>query len=559
MAVGTGESDATDGGEEAARPIGVTLASAAVATAVVTPLLWLVLAAAEVPPNRALTLLTRSTTVQVFVNSAVMVTAVTVLCLLLGVPLAWLTVRTDLPFRRFFTVAVTLPLVIPSYLGAFAFVSAFGPRGRLQTVLAPYGVEQLPSIYGLQGTVLIITLYTYPYVFITTRASLKRLDTQLVDAARTLDHTRWEAFRRVVVPQIRPAVAAGTLLATLYALSDFGTPALMRYQVFTNVIFTSRAYAIDLAALLSLQLVGVTAIVLWIESRTRGSERLYTRQGGYRGDRVSLGRLRYPVALFPAAVATVALVVPVGVLLLWLFDGGSTRTGIAFDPIMAVRSFEMALYAAVAAGLLGLPVAYLSARHDGRLEQLFERATYVGYAVPGVVLGLALIFFSSRTEAWLTSQTVVQLPWLTSQTVVQLPFEIELFHTLPVLVFAYVIRFIPQSVGSTRASFLQVDPKLPEAARTLGRSSVGAFRSVTFPLVAPGLLAGVALVFLTTMKELPVTLMLRPAGYETLVTFIWAARENYAYGEAALPALLLLAISAGSIALILRGEGYDVE
>jgi len=540
MAVGTGESEATGEDEGDTRPLGVTLASAAVATAVVTPLLWLVLAAAEVPPDRAVELLTRSTTIQVFVNSAVMVVAVTVLCVLLGVPLAWLTVRTDLPFRRFFTVAVTLPLVIPSYLGAFAFVSAFGPRGRLQTVLAPYGIDRVPSIYGLEGTVLIITLYTYPYVYITTRASLKRLDTQLVDAARTLDHTRREAFRRVVVPQIRPAVAAGTLLATLYALSDYGTPALMRYGVFTNVIFTSRAYAIDLAALLSLQLVGVTALVLWIESKTRGSERLYTRQGGYRGDRVSLGRFRYPAALFPAAVATLALAVPVGVLLLWLFDGGSTRTGVAFDPIMAVRSFEMALYAAVAAGLLGLPVAYLSAHHDGRLANLFERATYVGYAVPGVVLGLALVFFSSRTEAWL-------------------PGGIELFHTLPVLVFAYVVRFIPQSVGSTRASFLQVDPQLPEAARTLGRSSLGAFRSVTFPLVAPGLLAGVALVFLTTMKELPVTLMLRPAGYETLVTFIWAARENYAYGEAALPALLLLGISAGSIALVLRGEGYDVE
>ncbi len=539
MAVGTGESDEDAEAGGGARPLGMTLASAAVATLVVTPMLWLLLAAAEVSPGRAVALLTRSTTVQVVINSALMVTAVTVLCVLLGVPLAWLTVRTDLPFRRFFTVAVTLPLVIPSYLGAFAFISAFGPRGRLQTVLAPYGIEELPSIYGLQGTILIITLYTYPYVYITTRAALKRLDTQLVDAARTLQHTRWEAFQRVVVPQIRPAVAAGTLLATLYALSDYGTPALMRYAVFTNVIFTSRAYAVDLAALLSLQLVGVTALILLLESWTRGSERLYTRQGGYRGDRVSLGVWRYPAALFPAAVATLALVVPVGILLLWLVDGGS-RAGVTFEPIMAVRSFEMAFWAALVAGLLGLPVAYLSARHDGRLTDLFERATYVGYAVPGVVLGLALIFFSSRTEAWL-------------------PGGLELFHTLPVLVFAYVIRFIPQSVGSTRASFLQVDPQLPEAARTLGRSTLGAFRSVTFPLVAPGLLAGVALVFLTTMKELPVTLMLRPSGYETLVTFIWAARENYAYGAAALPALLLLAISAGSIALILRGEGYDVE
>jgi iron(III) transport system permease protein len=543
MGVGETATEAArdDEDEDGARPLGLTLASGAVAALVVTPLTWVVLAAIDVPPGEAYELLTRETTVDVFVNSAVMVSAVTVLCVAVGVPLAWLTVRTDLPFSRFWSVAVTLPLVIPSYLGAFAFISAFGPRGRLQDALAPYGVERIPSIYGLEGTIFILTLYTYPYVFITTRASLKRLDTQLVDAARTLRHDRWAAFRRVVVPQIRPAVAAGTLLASLYALADYGTPALMRYQVFTNVIFTEQRYNPDLAALLSLQLVGVTAFILAVEYRTRGSERLYTRQGGYRGDAVSLGRWRWPATLVPAVVATLALAVPIGILLLWLVDGGTaSRAGVAFDPIYALHSVEMAFWAALAAGLLGLPVAYLSARHRGRLSGLLERATYVGYAIPGVVVGLALVFFSTRTGS-------------------VLPAGVELYHTLPLLIFAYVVRFIPQSVGSTRASFLQVDPKLPEAARTLGRTSLGAFRSVTFPLVAPGLLAGVALVFLTTMKELPVTLMLRPSGYETLVTFIWAARKNYAYGEAALPALLLVGISALSIGLILRGEGYDVE
>jgi iron(III) transport system permease protein len=542
MGVGETATDAgTDDGEEGARPLGLLFASGAVAALVVTPLTWLVLAGLEVAPTRALDLLTRPTTVDVFINSAIMVAATTLLCVLVGVPLAWLTVRTDLPFSRFWSVAVTLPLVIPSYLGAFAFISAFGPRGRLQDALAPYGVEQLPSIYGLEGAIFILTLYTYPYVFITTRASLKRLDTQLVDAARTLRHNRWEAFWRVVVPQIRPAVAAGTLLASLYALSDYGTPALMRYPVFTNVIFTEQRYNPDLAALLSLQLVAVTAFILAVEYRTRGSERLYTRQGGYRGDPVSLGWWRWPATLVPATVAGLALVVPIGILLLWLFGGGTpTRAGVSFEAIYALHSVEMAFWAALAAGLLGLPVAYLSARHRGRLAGLLERATYVGYAVPGVVVGLALVFFSTRTTSLL-------------------PGGIDLYHTIPVLIFAYVVRFIPQSVGSTRASFLQVDPKLPEAARTLGRTSLGAFRSVTFPLVAPGLLAGVALVFLTTMKELPVTLMLRPTGYETLVTFIWKARENYAYGEAALPALLLVGISALSIGLILRGEGYDVE
>jgi iron(III) transport system permease protein len=543
MAVDTDTATApeTDGSSDDARPLGITLLAGAVAAAVVLPLLWLLVAAAGVTATEGVRLLTRSTTVQVFLNSTVLVTAVTTLCVLLAVPLAWLTVRTDLPFARFWTVAVTLPLVIPSYIGAFAFISAFGPRGRFQDLLAPLGVDTLPSIYGLQGTVLVLTLYTYPYVYITTRASLKMLDTRLVDAARTLQHTRWEAFKRVVVPQIRPAVAAGALLASLYALSDYGTPALMRYNVFTNVIFTSRSYELDYAALLSLQLVAVTVLILAVESRTRGNERLYSKQGGSRRDVVHLGAWKWPAVAFCAAVAGLALVVPIGILFTWALSAGeSTRGVMTFDPIYALHSVEMAFWTALAAGLLGLPVAYLAARHKSRLTGLFERATYVGYAVPGVVVGLALVFFSTRAQGWL-------------------PGDVQLYHTIPVLVFAYVVRFIPQSVGSTRASFLQVDPKLPEAARTLGQSSVGAFRRVTFPLVAPGLLAGTALVFLTTMKELPVTLMLRPSGYETLVTFIWRARENYAYGDAAVPALALVAISAVSILLILKQEGYDVK
>jgi len=134
--------------------------------------------------------------------------------MLVGVPAAYLTVRTDLPARRAFTILLALPLVIPSYIGAFAFLSAFGPRGLLQAALEPVGIETLPSIYGLAGTTVVLTLYTYPYVYITSRASLLSMDARLVDAARTLSHSRWAAFRRITWPQIRPAVAAGALLVS---------------------------------------------------------------------------------------------------------------------------------------------------------------------------------------------------------------------------------------------------------------------------------------------------------------------------------------------------------
>jgi iron(III) transport system permease protein len=531
---------ATDQGRTTAKtaddplPLGLTAAAVGVAVAVLLPLVWLVRMATNVGAAEAVALLTRPTTLEVFVNSAVLVAGVTGASILLGVPLAYLTVRTDLPFARFWTVAVALPLVIPSYIGAFAFVSAFGPRGVFQRLLAPFGVESLPEVYGFPGAVLVLTLYTYPYVYITTRAALKSLDTTLIDAARTLRHSRREAFRHVTLPHIRPAVAAGALLVALYTLSDFGTPAIMQFDAFTRVIYVEfNAFGRDTATLLSLQLVALTVFILALESRISGTER--TVGGGRSGDVVALGRWTLPAVGLCATVAGLALVVPLGILLTWLGnDPSGVGQGLAFRLEYATNSIVVAAAAALVATVAGLPVAYLAAKRDSTVARLSERATYIGYAVPGVVLGLALVFLG----------TTVATP---------------IYQTTYLLVFAYVVRFLPQAVGSLQASFLRVDPALPEAARTLGRTPVGAFRSVTLPLVAPGLLGGAALVFLTTMKELPATLLLRPSGFKTLVVHIWSAYASGYFGQAAIPALILLVVSGLSMLVILSQEGYDVR
>jgi len=517
------------------RSLGVVLAAAAIAAAVLSPLAWLL--AGGVDALDSLGLLVADTTVRVFVNSTLLAGAVTAASIAIGVPLAVLTVRTDLPGKRTLTVLLAMPLVVPSYIGAFAFVSAFGPRGRLQDLLAPLGVGSLPSIYGLTGTVLVLTLYTYPYVFITTRASLKTLDTTLVDAARTLDHTRWEAFRRVTFPQIRPSIGAGSLLVALYALSDFGTPQIMRFDVFTRVIYSAQKYNLDLATLLSLQLVAVTLVVLALESRVRGGG-VTSEHPGRRTSLLRLGRWKLPALCACLAVPTLALAVPLGVLGFWLVSGGQTSSSLAFELSYALNSLWLAAAAALLAALCGLPIAYVAARRDGPAAAALERSAYVGYAVPGIVIGFALVFFGARYGGALYRQGLL---------------------LLPLLVFAYVVRFLPQSVGSTRTSFEQVSPALEEAARTLGEPPLRAFRRVTLPLVAPGLLGGAALVSLTTMKELPATLLLRPPGFDTLVTHLWAAEQQGYYGQAALPALVLLVVSALSLLVMVRLEGYDVE
>jgi iron(III) transport system permease protein len=182
--------------------------------------------------------------------------------------------------------------------------------------------------------------------------------------------------------------------------------------------------------------------------------------------------------------------------------------------------------------VLAIPVAYFAANSESRLALIFERATYVGFAVPGIVLALALVYFGTE-------------------------YAPTVYQTVPLLVFAYVVRFLPQAVGSTRTTLLQIDPHLIEAARVLGKSSVGAFRRITLPLSRSGIIAGAALVFLTTMKELPVTLILRPTGIETLATQIWRVQDSALYQHAAVPALFLLAISGLSMVALLAQEDTE--
>ncbi|UWG47855.1 ABC-type Fe3+ transport system, permease component [Halanaeroarchaeum sp. HSR-CO] len=512
---------------------GLTFLAAAIAALLVLPLGWLVVDVFNLGP-RAVELTVNPTTFQVLLRSIALVTVVTLGSIVVGVPLAVLTVQAAIPFRRFWTVVSALPLAIPSYLGAFAVVSAFGPRGAFSRVLAPIGIEQIPTVYGFTGAAVVLVFYTYPYVFLTTRASLLSMDASLVEAARTLNTGRWEAFRRVTLPQITPGIAAGALLVSLYTLSDFGTPNIMRVEVFTQFIYARyNAFMRDYAALLSLQLFAVTAVILAIESRIGVDESgAYASSANRGAATLDLGRWRYPAMLVPAGIGLVAIVLPVGIFAIWLLrTGPGYATGsMSFSWSYGLNSVYVAVLAAAGAIVVALPIALRSAVSDSRLAKISDRAPYIGYATPGIVLAIALVSFSLDVVP-------------------------ALYKTIPLLVFAYVVRFMPQAIGSIRTSTLQVDQRLTEAARTLGRSRFSAFREITFPLIVPGIATGAALVFLTTMKELPATLILRPLRFDTLVTYIWRVQEAGLYGKAAIPALVLVVVSGISMAVILAQAG----
>ena len=501
-------------------PTVVWLPAALVVVAMAIPLLYIAVRTAGAGVD-TWDLLIRPRTARVLGNTVVLAVTVAVGASVLAVPLAWLTTRTDLPGRRAWATAAALPLVIPSYVGALVVAAALGPRGFLQGALeGPFGVERLPSVYGFFGAWLTLTLFTYPYVFLAVRAAVRGLDPALEDAARCLNHGAWRTFLGCTLPQLRPAVAAGALLAALYVVSDFGVVTLLRYDTFVRAIYVQHRASFDraAAAALAIPLILFAAALLLAEARVRGRA-AYHRVGSGAARRarpVPLGRWRYPALAYCATVVGLALGLPLAVLGSWFLRGldDLATEGLA---AAAYHSLTVGGWAAAVATLAALPVAVLAVRYPGRAGTVAERSTYLGYALPGIVVALAFVYFGAGT-----------------------PF----YHTLPMLVFACVVRFLPQAIGAARLSLPQVSPRLEEAARGLGRSPLGAVGSVTAPLASPGLLAGAALVCLTTMKELPITLLLSPTGYATLATEVWTAAGTRAYGEAAAAALLLIAVSA---------------
>ena len=515
-------------------PAPLVFTAAAIVGLVALPLIYLAVRAIE-GGGRAWDVLFSRGLLELVVDTGVLVVAVTGTAVAVGLPLAWLTTRTDLPGRELWATAAALPLVIPSYVAALVFLAAFGPRGLLQRLLeGPFGVERVPEIYGLPGAWLALTVATYPFVFLLTAAALRDVDPSLEEAARGLGHSRFATFRRVTLPVIRPSLAAGALLVALYTIADFGAVSLMQYDSLTRAVYLQYRALFDRtpAAVLALVLVAITAVVLALELRARGR----SHRAGARSVRppatIALGRWKAPALLFCSGVVGLALVVPLTVLGYWAGRAFTLDEPIGWSWRPAVNSVGISVVAALVAVAASLPVGVLAARYPSPLSRILERLSYAGNALPGIVIALSLVFFAAN-------------------------YATPVYQTLALLVFAYVVRFFPQALAGSEAAITRVSPRLEEAGRALGRRPAEVFARVTAPLVAPGLLAGGALVFLSTMKELPATLLLRPIGFETLATEVWRYTSVASYSRAALPALVLIGLSAPLVYLLRARTASD--
>ncbi|WP_376973591.1 ABC transporter permease [Arthrobacter sp.] len=454
-------------------------------------------------------------------TSLLLVAVVTTLCLVIGVGLAVLATRTNVPGRRALAVAAALPLAVPSYVAAFGWAS-----------LADL-IDPTSTFEGFWAAVFVLTLVTYPYVYLPVSASLLSVDTAQEEAARSLGLSPSATFVRVTLRLVMPAMAAGGLLCALYVLADFGGVSILRVDTFTRAIFTSFNMGFDRLGAVSLSsvLLVITVLVLAVEGRFRRTGTRYARIGaGARRPHplIVLGRSGTVAAAAAWLLVLVAVGGPLGAMLLWSVRGVS-RPGSGLEVAEAFwGSLSAAGGGALLTTALAVPLGLAIAKSGSRLSRLMERSVYVAHSLPGIVVGLAVVFLGINAL-----YSLYQTQWL--------------------LTLAYCTLFLPLALGPVIGAASLTPPQTEEAAESLGAGPLTVFFRVTLPLALPGIASGALMVMLTAIKELPATLLLRPTGLETLATRLWTHTSVYSYAAAApYAALLVLLAIAPAWVLVAR-------
>jgi iron(III) transport system permease protein len=517
---------ARPGGRDGERPAGsLTAVSLIIAAAFLAPLAYLLIRVLGVD-DVAGTLGDADTWIPLR-STLTLAVAVSAASAAVGTGLAWLTTRTDLPFRRAWAVAAALPLVYPSFIGAAALLAAVAPGGLVDELLPGSQAGALPTIDGFGGSFVILTLFTYPYVYLPVAARVGSLPPSYEESARLLGHSGWRVFRGVVLPQIAGAVWAGTLLVFLYVVSDFGAVAQMRYRTLSVEIFESQVFDRDRSLVLGALLAVVAVAVVTAERSVHRRRARVEVARAKRALHVPLGRWRWPATAAVAFLLANALLGPLSVLGYWAVRGFTGARGLGHTDLAdlaepAANTAGLSMAAAVIAMAAVLPVAYLTARHRSRVGGVVNAAVVGGFALPGLIIALSLVFWTLSGPAWTS----------------------HLYQTVPILLAAYVVHFGAQAMRASQVAVAGVPRRLDDAARSLGAGRTRRLRSVDLPLMLPGLLAGGGLVLLSVMKELPATLLLRPTSVDTLAVRIWRAREAARWSETGLASLVLVALSA---------------
>jgi iron(III) transport system permease protein len=486
----------------------------AIAAVLLAPLVLLALDANSAGWSEISHVLFRQRSRMLLTNTVVLAVLVLVLASAIGIAAAWATERCALAARRAWTVLLVLPIAMPDFVTGWAWHSI------------------APRMSPLLGATLVMTLGTYPLVYLPVAAALRRADPAMEDTSRSLGAGAIATFVKVTLPLISRAVVGGGVLVVLTVISEYGAFEVLRYQTFTTEIFNEFGFEPSAAGALSVPLVLLGLLALSADGLTarRGRPRTAPARPP------ALARWRpgtAPIMAGLLALAGLGVGVPVGTLVYWITQSQQTTLPAAATLGQATwATITYSAWGALLAVAAALPVALMTLRRRSRVRAVIERSTFVTQAVPGVVIALSLVFFTTR-------------------------YAFGLYQTSLSLVIAYAIMHFPLALVCVNASVAQAPAQLADVGVSLGRHPLVVFFRVTLPLLAPGLLAGFCLVFLTAITELTATLILAPIGVQTLATQFWAFQSEVANGAAAPYALVIVAIAVLPGALL--GLWFDRE
>jgi iron(III) transport system permease protein len=500
--------------------------------------------------------LARTQLPELLFNTVALVAGVGLGVLLLGTTLAWLVVTCEFPGRRLFEWALVLPLALPAYVIGFVFLGIFEYAGPLQTALRGWlgPGARLPDLRSGWGVALMMTLVYYPYVYTLARAALTEQAPEFLETARGLGRSRTAILFRVTLPLARPALVAGTVLACMEALADFGTVATFSFRTLTEAVYRvwhgmfDRGAATQLAAIL----LGLAAGLLALERLSRGRARFtHARRLARPPVRLRLAGIRAVGAtLLCAGTLGLAFGLPVGQLIVWAIEA-ARRDSVpeAFLDALA-QSLTLGGGAAILVTAVAVLLAYAIRRQPTPLVVAATRLAGLGYALPGAVIAVGVLL----PLAWLDRALAAGIAFLTGVAP-----GLLLTGSVVGLLFAYLVRFLAVGSQSVEASLARIPRSLDEAARSLGAGGARTLRAIHLPLARRGLLIAGTLVFVDVMKELPATLLLRPFGFETLAVVIWRRTAEALWVEAAAPALALVLAGLGPVVLAMRASGADAR
>jgi len=483
-------------------------------------------------------------------NTLWLLAGVSVMVVFGGVSTAWLVTTCRFPGQRWFEWTLILPLAMPAYIMAYAYTDLLQFTGPVQTWLRAVGGWRaheywFPEIRSVGGAIVMLGLVLYPYVYLVVRAAFLEQSVGILEVGRTLGYGPWRSFFRIALPLVRPAIVAGTTLALMETLADFGTVSYFAVPTFTTGIYRAWLSMGDrvAAAQLSALLLGFVVLVLLLERWSRGRARYYNAAGRRRDARTQLsGIAAWTATTICSVPLLLGFLLPAGLLLRMAVTDGDAHFGARFVTL-TLNSFTLAGVTAIAAVVFALIMAYAMRLRPGPVVQAANRIAGLGYAVPGAVLAIGILVPLARLDnaidAWMRAHFDVSTGLL-------------LTGSIAALVYAYLVRFLTVALQTVEAGLTKITPSMDEAARSLGVGPVGTLVRVHGPLMRGSLLTAALLVFVDVMKELPATFVMRPFNFDTLAVHAYNLAADERLAEASTSALAIVAVSLVPLIVLSR-------